>query len=89
MSNCLKYLKGGQTEKTGRETEILKWGGGEKLGQGLGALTWGGGGYMLFMLHVSAAFKGEIFKIFGKEGEPYMGELSILWRDLITCRNHA
>ena len=39
---------------------------------------------MLFMLHVSAAFKGEIFKIFGKEGEPYMGELSILWRDLIT-----
>ena len=43
MSNCLKYLKGGQTEKTGRETEILKWGGRRgKLGQGLGALKKGG-----------------------------------------------
>ena len=42
------------------------------------------GGFMLFMLHVSAAFEGEIFKIFGKEVEPYMGGLSILWGDLIT-----
>ena len=55
-----------------------------KAGSRAGCLNVGGGGYMLFMLHVSAAFKGEIFKIFGKEGEPYMGELSILWRDLIT-----
>ena len=28
--------------------------------------------------------KGEIFKIFGKGGEPYMGGLRILWGDLIT-----
>ena len=33
---CLKYLKGGGTEKRGGETKILKRGG--KLGQGVGAL---------------------------------------------------
>ena len=28
--------------------------------------------------------RGDIFKSFGKRGEPYMGGLSILWGDLIT-----
>ena len=42
------------------------------------------GGYMLFILHVSAAFEGEIFKFFWKGGALYMGGLSILWEDLIT-----
>ena len=41
--------------KTGGKTEILKKAG-AKLNRGLGALKIRG--YMLFMLHVSAAFKG-------------------------------
>ena len=58
MSNCLKYLKGGQTEKTERETEILKWGGGRgKLGQGLGALKRGAKTPSRTMLHVNRLHK--------------------------------
>ena len=40
--------------------------------------------YSLFLLHALVAFKGEIFNIFEKGGEPYMGGLSILWGDFIT-----
>ena len=33
--------------------------------------------------------RGEIFKIFGKGGEPYMGRLSILWVAWKFLRNHV
>ena len=67
--------------KTGGETEVLK-NVGAKLNRGLGALKIRG--YMLFMLHVSAAFKGGDIQNFWQGGEPYMIGLSILWGDLIT-----
>ena len=46
--NCVKYLKRGETEKSGGERKILRRGG--KLGQGVGALkkvegAGGGGGW--------------------------------------------
>ena len=71
----------GGTVKTGGKTEILKKAG-AKLNRGLGALKIRG--YMLFMLHVSAAFKGGDIQNFWQGGEPYMIGLSILWGDLIT-----
>ena len=71
----------GGTVKTGGETEVLK-NVGAKLNRGLGALKIRG--YMLFMLHVSAAFKGGDIQNFWQGGEPYMIGLSILWGDLIT-----
>ena len=77
---CLKYLKSGWNRKgRGRNVDFKK---GSRLGKGRGALK--KGGYSLFMLHVSAAFEGEIFKFFWKGGALYMGGLSILWEDLIT-----
>ena len=40
--DCLKYMKGGGTEKRGGDTKILKMGRGGKLGQGVGTLKRGG-----------------------------------------------
>ena len=52
----------GGTEKTGGETDALKKGE-RQTGSRAGCLK--KGGYMLLMLHVSAVFKGKIFKTLG------------------------
>ena len=60
----------GGTVKTGGETEILKKAG-AKLNRGLGALKIRG--YTLFMLHVSAAFKGGDIQNFWQGGRTLYG----------------
>ena len=73
---CLKYLKSGWNRKDrGRNIDFKK---GSRLGKGRGALK--KGGYSLFMLHVSAAFEGEIFKFFGRVEHFIWGDLAFYGR---------
>ena len=60
-------------QKRQEEKQILKKGGGQ-VGQGLGVLK--KGGYKLFMLHVSAAFKGGDIQNFWEGGE------NLIWGNL-------
>ena len=40
--------------------------------------------------NLTTAFKGDVFKIFGKGGEPYMGgDLAFYWGTWKPIRNHV